>query len=293
MKIIVPLVMSLALVAQGCSKKDKVRAAEKKHAATLMKGCAEGDGISCYKLAMAAETVNVGAHIYKAQPDIIVSDVYQTAMVYLEAECASSNAASCRAAGDIYQNIGRYNTRNRKAKGEKAYTPRHAHRINPQTGKHQVASWSLSEGYILDREKAAGYYEVACGLSDALSCKELGSALTKPLVEDLIASKAAFETAVELYLSECAAGAKRFKSCDKANHILVYDINTPQSIERGLGLYKQGCEEGFARDCSYVGGIYKNDRFGMENISEAIRYFQKYCDMEKKKDCKSVQKLGG
>ena len=288
MKIVLPLIMVFALAASGCSNKHNRKSAEKKYAAKLFNGCATGDGVSCYKLAMAAETIKVGAHIYKSQPNINVSDVYQTAITYLKSECAASKSESCRVVGDIYQNLGYMGS---GKGGKKVYYPSHAERINAQTGKHNVASWFLSKGYKKDRKIAAEYYKKACHLSDASSCKDLGTALSNPPVEDLKASQNAYAKAVELYQSDCAAGTKRHLSCDKAPHILVYNMKTPQSIQRGLELYKEGCKESYPRYCFNVGSIYKNDRFNLKNMSEAKKYFQKACDFEKRKNCSMIHKL--
>lgn len=286
MKVYLLAIMALVLTASGCSNEYKMKSTEKKYIAELLEICAAGDGVSCYELAAAAETVKLGAHVYKAQPNIDVRNLYQTAITHLELECVSSNADSCRVAGDFYQKMG-----HKRNSWEKDYYPSHSERINPQTGKHQTARWSLSKGYKKDREIAAEYYRKACHLSDANGCKDLASALSKPPVEDLKASQNAYTKAVELYLSDCAAGVERHLSCDRAPHILVYRINSPQSIQQGLELYKKGCNEGYPRSCFNVGSIYRDDRFSIKNFSESKKYFQKSCDLEKREDCKIIQNL--
>lgn len=277
----------LALTASGCTNKQKRKSAEKKYVAELFDGCAAVDGRSCYSLAKAAETVRQGAYVYKTQPSFNVGEVYQTAIVLLDSECAASNATSCGLAGEFYQTLG-----HKRETWEEDYYPSHAHRINPLTGKHQTARWPLSKGYVKDREMAVEYFTKSCQLSDARSCRDLGDALSGPPVENLAASQEAYDKAVGFYLSECEAGAKRLFSCDKATHILVYKMKTPQSIQRGLDLHKKGCDEGFAKDCSYVGAIHTNDRFGREDKSVARAYFQRACDLDKENYCRAIQKLG-
>ena len=287
MRFILPSLLILALTTvSGCTDKKKRTSNDKKHVATLFEKCAAVDGNSCYDLAKAGETVRQGAYVYKTQPHFNAGEVYRTAIVLLDSECTASKAASCRLAGEFYQTMG-----HKRATRPGDYFPSHAHRINPQTGKHQTARWHLSKGYGKDRKMAVEYFTKGCQLSDAKSCRELGDALSAPPVENVESSLKAFEKAVDIFLSECAAGAKRLFSCDKATHILLYQMGTPKSIQRGLELYQKGCEDGIAKDCSYVGAIHKDKRFGRENISVAKAYFQRACDLDNKNYCKAIQKL--
>lgn len=238
MKAALPLIITIALAITGCSDKYKHNASVKKAAAKLVNGCAEGDGVSCYKLAQAEKKEKLSAHIYKLQPDINFKDIYKTAIIYLKSECGASNKNSCRTAGNFY--------------------------------------------YKQNLRQAAVYYKKACNLNDPVGCRFLGRVLAKAPLENLKASRDAYEKAVDLNLKRCTDGVERYKSCDDAAYILVNYLKTPQSLKRGLELYHEGCEEGDFRNCIYAGRIYAQNKYGIKNISTAKQFYQKACNLNKK-----------
>ncbi len=278
-------ILVLSLAASGCTAKQKRNAANKNNVAEFFERCAARDGVGCYRLAMAAETVSAGAYVYSSQPNFNITEAYQTAITLLDKECAASQINSCRYAGHFYQKLG-----HKSQTRDSVYSADHANRINPLTGTHETGRWPLSKGYEEDRKMAVKYYTQGCLLSSAESCQELGDALSKAPVEDLTASEKAYYKAVDLFLKKCESGAKRLFSCDKATHILVYSINTPQSVQKGVELSHQGCEKGFAKDCSRVGAIHINDRFRRKNKQVAKSYYRRACDLDKNY-CKGIQKL--
>ena len=65
MKTVLPVIIALALMTSGCTKKYKQKSANKKYVAKLFEKCAAYDGIACKNLASAAERVTAGAYVYK------------------------------------------------------------------------------------------------------------------------------------------------------------------------------------------------------------------------------------